>query len=236
MRKAGWLLKRQSTGGWTAQSLHGARFHVEDETALPPELIRCLREEEAELAQGGLTPFSGTCRLSDPPLNSFAAPVAEHLAGHHLCKGHAVLRYRVSPDPAGDEALLAAGAWRVETETAPWMNPQPHSAPVAVVTCEHVCDVLPMRDRRRVYQQIRKTTAEDGVVYFVFFQLSALPESVRRSPFEDGYIVPYGKQEVFFRPHTEAMARKELLRELGGHVSPGWIQHHEFTCCWRPSS
>lgn len=218
-----------------ADSLLGSKFYLDPDGNLPPEMILCLRREESLLQQGKLTFFSGTCRLSTPDLQGGASPVAEHAASEHLCKGHAVLRYRVFPDPVGDELLRNAGAWRVETRTAPWMAPDHSSQPVALILCEHVADVLPPTDRRRVYAQIRSSLAPEGVACFAFFQISALPDASRRLPYEDGYLVQYGKQDVFFRPFTEAMARKELLRELGGIVESGWLHHHELVMRWRPA-
>ncbi len=240
MLNSGWLLHKNGDGSWSFQSPLGFRTRwtpAPDTPASPPaDLLRELEAVELAIHDGRISRFLGPAPRIQPPLPPEGAPVALHLARDHLAKGHAVLRFRTLPDPAGDQALLDSGAWRVETLPPPWTLPKSYrTSGFTVFTCEHLLDSLPRLDRRHLFDTLKSLTpAPDGVVYFTAVQMSALPREWLKTPFEDGYQVQYGHNLCFIKPYNESMLRRELSDALPGHVSRAWIHHHELAFIWRP--
>jgi hypothetical protein len=242
MRANGWVIRQSPPGTWRFRSPHGASWSF---TAgqLRGESVRQTLLEENDRVQhalntGALSPWFGTATLLQPPLPPDGAPIATHIAKHHLAKGLAVLRLRTDPDDAGSETLRHHGAWRVETLLPPWdtssVNLSSDATRFSVILCEHLIDTLPVLDRKPLYGKLLALTPPLGQVYFNAFQMSALPTSWRESPFEDGYLIPYGPHQCFVKPYNEAMLHREIDHALPGTVERGWTACHELTCSWRP--
>lgn len=240
MLKSGWILHKSADATWTALSPRGYRETLhkrgDGQVTPSPDLLREITEVERLIETGGFSRYLGTSRRLQPPLPPEGAPLAQHLARRHIARGHAVLRFRSLPDPAGDQTLLDHGAWRVETLSPPWQNTEPlKTSRFTVFTCEHLLDTLPRLDRRRLLaillQQVPKG---DGVAYFTVLQMSALPKEWLQVPSEDGYQIQYGHNLCFVKPYNEAMLRRELAGTLPGDIERAWIQHHELTYSWRP--
>jgi len=236
--QAGWVIRKQTPGHYSAWSPTGKRFEwvSENGDACLTEMERQLAEDERAIAQGKYTPYLGTARLTAPDLDGRPSLLAERIAHDHLARGHAVLRLLTAPDPAGDEALSHSGAWRVESLTAPWQwkSPPGGTPPFRVLLCEHVVDVLPKVDRYPLYKRMAETLHPEGEIYFSFFQMSALPDEPLRTPFEDGYRIPHGRHQLFIRPYTPAMVQREITALFNGNVKILANPFHELICCWRP--
>lgn len=240
MLNSGWLLHKQEKNAWSFQSPLGFSTTWTPPPGLPPvppeDLLREIEAVEQAIAEGKISRFLGAAARTQPPVPPEGSPTALHLAREHLAKNHAVLRFRTQPDPAGDQALLRSGAWRVETWLPPWPPPRTcHLSGFTVFTCEHLLDSLPRLDRRHLFHTIQALTpAPEGVVYFTVIQMSALPREWLKMPFEDGYQIPYGHNQCFVKPYSESMLQRELSGALSGYVRRAWIHHHEITFTWRP--
>lgn len=241
MLKSGWLVKKTAENSFTLISPLG--FHCvwnrvsnEEETPPPTEVQTEIISVETAISEGRISRFLGTSPLLQPPLPNEGALMASYIARQHIAKGHAVLRYRATPDEAGSRTLREqGGAWRVETLLPPWNLPYPSTAAAfSVLLCEHLLDTLPKTDRMHLLQHIREMTPPQGVVYFSVYQMDGLQRAWLKHPFEDGYEVPYGRNKCFIKPYNESMLRRELSEQLHGSVERAWIQFHERVYAWRP--
>ncbi len=240
MLNSGWILHKNGDASWFFRSPLGFSGTWMPEPPRPaeppPELLRELEAVELAIEQQRISRYLGVARRMQPPLPAEGAYTALRLAGDHVAKGHAVLRFRAMPDPAGDQALLDRGAWRVETLLPPWSVPDTfRTSGFKVFTCEHLLDTLPRLDRSHLFNTLLTLCRPpDGVVYFTVVQMSGLPRDWTQTPCEDGYQVRYGHNLCFIKPYNETMLRRELTTALQGSGARAWIHHHELAYTWRP--
>ena len=238
LRQAGWLLEPLGEGRWRLTAPDGAVLeeHADNLRRGAPGVLRRLEADEDAIAAGTRTPFLATARLTAPPLDGKGSLLAEYAARKHIVRGHAVLRMLTAPDDTGSRMLQESGAWRVESLLPPWPCPDlpGDTHPFHILLCEHVIDVLPLTDRKEVLSTIARLLPKDGEAWFSLFQMSAIPPEALRHPYEDGYTLDYGPHRVFIRPHTPAMAQREITGILGGTFETAATRHHELICCWRP--
>ncbi len=235
MLQAGWVLRPENDGLWSVLAPAGRTFHYRHGQWTPgrEEVLAALREDEDAIAAGRQSRFRGTCRLTHVPSGESPSPYIARLCHDGFVAGHHVLRLRCGPDPVGDAALLQAGARRVETH-APWQGelPEAFAKTFHLLLAEHVVDVLPRVDRAWFYRQMAKAIRPDGTAFFALHAMEAMPPAEERKVFGDGYEVGRGKQPVFYKPYTPAMALREIRQQLGGYAQEAWTLYHEVVIRW----
>ncbi len=193
-----------------------------------------LRKDEELIREGCRTAFVGTSRLLRMRGKGQATLLAENVAQRGACVDMTVLRAMTQADPVGDELLRGAGARRVETLLPPWEEAREDHRrfPYAMLLCEHVPDVLPPEDRRRVLRNVGSYVRKDAIAYVSFFGMGAMPSAERRRDHEDGYVSEYRGHEVFLKPWTPHRAVETLMRVWGGTATLEWSLYDEMVVRW----
>ena len=237
MLDAGWLVRPNDEGTWTVLASNTRRFHFENglwrETK--PELLRALEQDEHEIAKGEKTPFLTRSRLSAAPIGTPPNPLIGRLCREGHTRKQTVVRFGGGRDTAGHDALVDAGAIRVE-EVDPnfHLNPTALDLSYRLTLCLHVLDCLPPLDRQGLYRQIRSCTREDGSAWISFYGATALPSDATRTHHQDGYVYTQGRHSLFYKAYTQLEAESELLRELGGSIRHHFPLFHDLIYCWSP--
>jgi hypothetical protein len=240
MLAAGWVLQALDKTRWEAVSPENKTFVWANESWSPSEadMIHELEKNERAVQENQYSTFLGTSRLTDPAGPQKGGILIPWLLRGRRVRDGTILRARVAPDPEGDDQLYQAGARRVETLLQPWPATTGSSRDVHfhLLLCEHIADVLPKPDRTRVLKQLVSHLHPQGEAFFSFYEITALPESVERKDFSDGYVFPRGRHRVFLKPYLPARAEAELTRHLRGSAEQVHLQFDEFICSWRPDA
>jgi hypothetical protein len=234
MLQAGWVVSPAENKQWHARSPRSREFRHSETGWDPPEaeLMRELIQNEADIRAGNISRYFGASRLTGSTVDQLAVWMAREGRVRQL----SVLRVRVDADPSGDDALYAAGARRVDTLSLPWPAAEENARvfPFHLLLGEHVLDVLPPGDRRRLLGRLQGYLRPDAVAVFSFFTAAALPEKRKRESHEDGYVMACGLHEVFLKPYLQSEAQTELRNAWKGYAETLHAAPLEFYCRWNP--
>lgn len=241
MKKAGWPLAQDKNGGWTVYASQARTYRYDPAAgwSVPEEEIEAaLNADLQAIEQGRLSAIRTLSRTT--ALNHTRNPSQPVV---RICKdgrvdGKRVLHLGTGLDRFAGQALRRAGAVSVD-DYDPNFYPDRSvlDSTYDVVLCNYVLNILPPKERARVYENIAACTAPGGAAYICVQGKWPVQNKHRVvKPYEDGYVIRDTSVPTFRKGYDPEDLVAEIHEILHGKAELVCMFYSNSLVQWLPDS